>query len=488
MLISLYTSRVVLDVLGETDFGIYNLVGGIIVLFSFMTNAMSTATQRFLNYELGKNDINQAHKVFSMSITTHILIALIIFVIGETLGLWFVITKLNIPACRFSSALWVYHLSIIGCCLSVLRIPYNASVVAYERMSFYAYASIIDALLRLLIAIILVKIGTDKLILYAILMLSVLVILNIVYYIYCKKHFTICHYEYSWDKSLFKEILSFSGWSMTGSLANVGANQGIGILLNIFHGVSLNAALGIANQVQSAVSSFVSSFQTAFTPQIVKTYTQEDKTTFYKIICRSSRLSYCLVFIIAPALIVCLDPILNLWLTDVPKYTNSFVTVFVIYIMIDAMSGPLWVSVQAKGNIRNYQLLMSTLIVLNIPIMLILLVCGVSPVYVVAIRAILNFITHLVRIEYLRMNLSFPTTIYWREVMLRCFTLTVISLPVCFTMSGLVRSGRFYVLSAMLIVIAINTFLVVFIGLNNNEKRAFLKVAYNKFQEYKRLI
>lgn len=481
LLISLYTSRVVLDSLGETDFGIYNLVGGVIVLFAFMTDAMSSATQRYLSYEIGKNNISEAHRIFSMSISIHIMIAVIVFVLGETIGLWFVLTQLNIPVDRQVAAMWVYQLSLIGCCLGIWRIPYNASVICYERMSFYAYISIIEALLRLGI-VWLLAIFEDRLVVYAIFVTTVIFIMNVIYYVYCHKNFSICHYNFFWDKILFKKLMSFSGWSMFGSISNVGVNQGLNILLNIFYGVIVNAALGIANQVQGAIASFIFSFQTAFTPQMVKLFALRQKGDFFKLICRSSRLSYCLIFLIAPAMLVCLDSVLNLWLTSVPAYTKPFVMSLILYSIIDSLSGPLWIAVRATGDIRNYQLLMSALIVLNLPVMYIIMATGFSPIVAVAIRPCVNIVTHIVRIYYLKQTQDFPSNIYWKDVMLRCFLMTLISIPLCLIVLKVILNRTILMtMLSMSIIIIQNIILVSAVGLKASEREMVFKFIYSKY-------
>ena len=473
ILISLYTSRVVLEVLGETDFGIYNLVGGIVVLFTFMNAAMSSATQRFLNYELGRNNIQEVGRVFSMSLTVHFCIAAAILIIGETVGLWFVMTQLNIPSERYDAAMWVYHLSLIGCCVNIIRIPYNACIIAYERMSFYAYASIIESVLRLGIVFLLLLTTDDKLIIYSTLMLVVIFITNVIYILYCRGQFVTSHYRFFWDQSLFIKLMGFSGWSMFGSMANVGVSQGINIFFNIFYGVVLNAALGIAQQIQAAIGSFVSSFQTAFSPQIVKTYAANEKDEFVNLICRTSRLSYCLVFIIAPALIVCIEPILQVWLTVVPEYTAEFAAIFIVFCMIDALSGPLWISVQATGYIKRYQILMSFLIAMNLPIMYVMLQAGISPMYVMGVRVIINVITHFTRIVYLKRHLEFPAMHYMKSVMLRVCLMTIVSIPSCIM-------AKFYSDSLMgasivfTIIVIQNLFLAFFIGLSYTERNSLL--------------
>ena len=482
LLISLYTSRVVLETLGEVDFGIYNLVGGIVVLFAFMNNAMSASIQRYLSFEIGRNNVNEAHRLFSMSISTHLFFSFIVFVLGETIGLWFVQTQLNIPEGRESAAFWVYQFSLVGCCVKILRIPYYACIVAFEHMSFYAYLSMIEAILNLLIVWALIFFLNDKLVLYAFLMVIVIILINIVYYVYCRTSYSISHYTAFWDKQLFYKLMSFSGWSMTGSFANISVNQGLSMLLNIFHGVILNAAIGIATQVQSALSTFIFSFQTALYPQIVKTYAQENIEDFFKFVSQSSRLSYCLVFLVVPAIIVCIDPLLNIWLTVVPEYTKSFVIIFIVYSMVDALSGPLWVSVQATGDIKRYQIIMTFVILSNLPIMIALLLLGVSPVLIVSVRATLNLVTHFIRILYLKKYLCFPAFHYLRDVMVRCTAITILSIPFCLYCMRVLNNDDIVLVIGVFIAITLQSIVLVsLIGIKPNEKKALWKYVQMKF-------
>ena len=393
MAVTLYTSRVVLNVLGVEDFGIYNVVGGIVVMFSFLNGAMATSTQRFLSFSLGKNDQEQVARVFSMSMTTHISIALIVLLLAETFGLWIFYRYLNIPPERMGAAQWVYQLSVLTFCISIIRVPYNAGIIAYERMSFYAYISIVEVCLKLGMVILLQYLGSDKLILYALLMALTTGIVTFIYKLYCCKTFSVCRYHYFWDKHLYKELISFSGWSLFGSAANVGVQQGINILLNVFFGVVTNAALGIANQVSSAVSQLVGNFQTAFNPALVKSYASGDYSYFVRLIFQTSRFSYFLLFIIALPLYLCMPFVLKVWLDIVPEYTVVFCRWMLVFVLIDAVSAPLWISVQAIGKIRSYQLLMSALIFLNIPLSWLLLRLGKDAEWVMQVRVGINLLT-----------------------------------------------------------------------------------------------
>ena len=429
MAVTLYTSRVVLNVLGVEDFGIYNVVGGIVVMFSFLNGAMATSTQRFLSFSLGKNDQEQVARVFSMSMTTHISIALIVLLLAETFGLWIFYRYLNIPPERMGAAQWVYQLSVLTFCISIIRVPYNAGIIAYERMSFYAYISIVEVCLKLGMVILLQYLGSDKLILYALLMALTTGIVTFIYKLYCCKTFSVCRYHYFWDKHLYKELISFSGWSLFGSAANVGVQQGINILLNVFFGVVTNAALGIANQVSSAVSQLVGNFQTAFNPALVKSYASGDYSYFVLLIFQTSRFSYFLLFIIALPLYLCMPFVLKVWLDIVPEYTVVFCRWMLVFVLIDAVSAPLWISVQAIGKIRSYQLLMSALIFLNIPLSWLLLRLGKDAEWVMQVRVGINLLTFICRIIYLQKRKVISSYLYLREVISPVVLVSVLSVP-----------------------------------------------------------
>lgn len=324
MLITLYTSRVILNVLGVEDYGVYNIIAGIVVLLAFLQTAMTNASQRYITYELGKGELESVKKVFSMSMTTHITISLLIFFLAETIGLWFINTQLNIPANRMLAANWVYQFSILTFIVNLIRIPYNASIIAYENMSFYAYISIIESILKLLIVYVLCISPSDKLILYAILLCGVAIICTFIYKIYCCKKFLTCNYTYFWDKKLYWQLMRFSGWTMLGGISNVSAQQGGNILLNMYNGVVSNAAFGIANQVSYAVYAFSSNFQIAFNPQITKLHAVGDSLHLNNLVNKASLFSYYLMLLFAVPFMINTEIILKLWLKNVPEYTVGF--------------------------------------------------------------------------------------------------------------------------------------------------------------------
>lgn len=425
--ITLYTSRVVLQMLGVDDFGIYNVVGGIIVLFSFINNAMVASTQRFLNFELGRGNVEEAQKVFAASLNIYLVIVVIFMLLAETVGLWFLNRYINIPPERTVAANWVYQASLVATALNFVRMPYNAAIIAYERMSFYAYTSIIEAALKLGIVFLLYAFA-DKLIAYAWLVSVVALLILLMYVFFCRRVFFICrHHTFAYDKRRYTALVSFSGWSLFGSVANMGASQGVNILLNIFFGVFVNAAMGIANQVSGAIGLFVGNFQTAFNPQIVKSYASGEMERFINLILKASKYSYYLLFLIALPCFICCNEILQFWLGEVPLHAVSFCRLLIIFSLIDAIQGPLWMSAQATGKIKHYQLLMSCLILLNLPITYVVLKLFPIAELGLIIRVSINIITAVVRVVYLKFLFSFPVIRYVKETVGTCIVVSVMS-------------------------------------------------------------
>ena len=427
MLITLYTSRVILNVLGVEDYGVYNIIAGIVVLLAFLQTAMTNASQRYITYELGKGELESVKKVFSMSMTTHITISLLIFFLAETIGLWFINTQLNIPANRMLAANWVYQFSILTFIVNLIRIPYNASIIAYENMSFYAYISIIESILKLLIVYVLCISPSDKLILYAILLCGVAIICTFIYKIYCCKKFLTCNYTYFWDKKLYWQLMRFSGWTMLGGISNVSAQQGGNILLNMYNGVVSNAAFGIANQVSYAVYAFSSNFQIAFNPQITKLHAVGDSLHLNNLVNKASLFSYYLMLLFAVPFMINTEIILKLWLKNVPEYTVGFCQLMVVYQLIDAFQAPLNTLIFSTGKIKNYNIWLSALIFCNIPLSLYLLSIGKSPYYVLGIRAGINLLTAIIRVVYVRYFMNFPSLYYFLHVVLKILAVTVLA-------------------------------------------------------------
>ncbi|WP_052296177.1 lipopolysaccharide biosynthesis protein [Treponema brennaborense] len=479
MLVSLYTVRVILHTLGAEDYGIYNVVAGVVVLFSFVNNAMATGTQRFLNFELGRKNAEAAKKVYSISLLIHTGISVVFIILAETAGLWFVSSKLNIPAVRRDAAVWVYQFTVLTTVVNIFRVPYHAVIIAYEKMSFFAKISILEAFLKLGIVFLLTVSHSDKLISYSLLLCGVSFIILIVYKIYCNKHFEIAHFAVPKEKGVAGELVSFSGWSLLGAVANVSNSQGTNIVLNMFTNVTVNAAMGIANQVNSAVYSFVVNFQTAFNPQIVKSYAAGEREKFNSFVFRTSKISFLLLWMIVLPLSLNLEGILTVWLKNVPVYSMGFVQLILIYSLIDALNGSLWVAVQARGKIKTYQIIVSILIFANLPASIIAFRFGASTYSILIIRIFLAVIVTIFRILYLKKNMSFKAFSFLRDVIFRCVCIALLSffiVRVC--VSGLDGPSYFFI-SCLLSVVFCGVFSF-FIGLKKEERKVVLRFLKTK--------
>ncbi len=477
--VSLFTARVILQALGVEDFGIYNVVAGIVVLFAVVNNAMAIASQRFLSFALGKGDDENARKVFSVSLTSHFFIAIVVFLLAETIGAW-MLSGMNFPRGRCEAALYAFHLATINSTIGILRVPYSASIIAYERMSFYAWISIIEAFFKLAIAYVLMVCTGDKLVLYSFMLLAGTVVVNIVYKIYCNRKFPITKYHFYWDSSMIKQFTSFSGWSLAGSLANVLAYQGVNMVINIFSGVVVNAAVGIAGQVMSAVSVFLGNFQTAFNPQLVKSYAGGEKEYFMNLIFKSSKFSYYLLFLITLPLLVNCSFFLHIWLGNVPNYAVEFSQLMIIFLLFDAISGPLWISVQATGRIKKYQLLMAFMIALNLPLSYILLYMGCSPIYVFVGRVIINIMTLLVRIIYLRPLIQLPARKYVVQVLFPITIVTLFTLPFPIWIHHVLDEGWGGTILNSLVCMLSTVVFMLLLGMTAGEKNMVLNILKNK--------
>lgn len=416
MSVTLYTSRVVLNVLGIEDYGIYNVVGGVIVMLGFLNNSLSGASSRFITFELGKGDIGNLKQIFSIILFIHFSLAIIILLLGETIGLWFIYNKLVIPEERMIAALWVYHCSILTAVVSIISVPYNSLIIAHENMNAFAYISIVEVLLKLVIVWVLSFLTFDKLIVYSILILILQVFIRILYNHYCTKHFTESRTFPTYHSKQMKEIFVYAGWTMNGNLAVVGYTQGINILLNMFFGPVVNAARGIAVQVQHAVMTFVANFQTAIKPQIIKSYAVNDLKYMHTLIISSSKYGVFLMMFISFPLLLCIHPILNLWLGIVPVYTSSFVYIMLLTGLLQPLSSALITSIHATGDLRKFQLFEGSSLLTVVPIAYFLLkVYHISPEMVMITYLCIEIITQGIRIWIVLPKIKMNYLIYLRK-------------------------------------------------------------------------
>jgi O-antigen/teichoic acid export membrane protein len=479
--VALYTSRIVLSVLGVSDYGVYNIVGGVVVLFSFINNAMSSATQRFLNFEIGKKNFGQLKKVFSASLNVHILISIIVIFLAETFGLWFVNSQLNIPQGRMVATNFVYQFTILTFVISIIQVPYNASIIAHEQMSFYAYISIIEALLKLSVVFILKKNHFDKLELYGVLICFVGIIILSAYIIYCHKKYQSTHYMLVKDNFLYRELLGFSGWSIFGSIANVGKSQVINILINIFYGVAVNAAMAIANQVSNAINGFVSNFQIAFNPQIVKLYAANEKDNLFNLVFKTSKYSYFLLYILSLPIILNIHIILKIWLKIVPNYAAELCQLTIIYMLIETISGPLWMLVQATGNIKKYQIIISSILLLNIPVSYVILKNGMPPYFVIIGTILIGIIALFFRVLFLHILIGLSSKNFLKKVVGSIMLVSIITFSISCFISAIIVKNYFGTVFSVICSMIIAASAIYMIGMDLDEKNNIVKYLHTIF-------
>lgn len=472
MVVVFYTSRIVLDALGVEDYGIYNVVGGIVYLFTFLNTSMSSATQRFLTFEIGKrSDLNRMTKVFSTSLNIHVLMSLVILILGETVGLYFLNVYMVIPLERMFAANWVYQCSVVSCCLGIMSLPFNAIIISYERMRVFAWISIFDVVLKLVIAYLLYLTAYDKLVVYSSLLLLVSLTTPLIYYSYCRKHFLECEFKLVKDKVLFKEMCNFAGWNLIGNFAYMGFTQGINILLNVFFGPVVNAARGVAVQVQGAVGQFSRNFQMAVNPQITKKYAVGDLKSMHTLLYRSSKFSFFLILIISLPVILQTEKILNWWLVDVPDHTVKFFRIIICISMLDVLANPLNVSAQATGKIKRYQLIEGGSLLLIVPISYIALCLFYIPELVFVIHLLIAVIVQVIRILLLRQMICFSIKDYLQFVAFRILAVVMVIGLVIFIVSDLFQSLFDNFLACTFFSISVSVFSILALGLTSAEKQ-----------------
>ena len=477
MVVSLYTSRVVLQTLGEDDFGTYSIVGGVVILFTFISNAMATGTQRHLSYELGKKDNNIPY-IFSACFRIHFWLSIIIIILAETIGLWFLNYKMNFPDGRMNVVNWIYQFSIFSCMVGILQTPFTAAIISYERMSFYAYLSIVDVLLKLGVVFLLIFLPWDKLFLYGLLLLLIHVLVFIIYALYAQNFLPGIKLVKIEDNCIYKRLISFSGWSLFGSLANIGYQQGINIIINIFFGVALNAAVGIANQINSAVQNFVSGFQQALNPQLVQSEATKDRKRQLDLIYKSSKYSFYIVFIIAFPLIISLKYVLTLWLGQYPAHTESICVLIIVGLMVSCLSGPLWVSIYATGNIKTYQIVVSSVTLSIIPISYIIGKMGGSPETIFLVRASNFLFVLMIQLYLLNKYINLNVKEFLKSVILPIFIILTITCGFYYFIHLILPSTRtfFSLIYQTIIYVSVITLLVWSIGLDKRERYQILQL------------
>lgn len=470
MVVSLYTSRVILNALGVEDFGIYNVVGGVVSMFTVISGSLSAAISRFITYELGKGDQSKLNKIFSASVTIQLLLSLIIVVLIESVGVWFLNAKMTIPADRVTAANWVLQFSIITFVINLISVPYNAAIIAHERMSAFAYISILEAIGKLAIAFFIMWSPIDKLIYYAILMCTVAVIVRLTYGHYCKKHFTECTYHFHWDKDILKQMFGFAGWNFIGASSVVFRDQGGNIILNIFFGPTVNAARGIANQVNTAITGFVQNFMTALNPQITKSYASGDGEYMMTLIFQGARLSFYMLLLLSLPVLINTHYILVIWLKIVPEHAVLFVRLIMIFAMCESISNPLITAMLATGKIRNYQIVVGGLQLLNLPLSYICLKTGFVPESILVVAIIISLACLFARLYMLRGMIGLSSILYMKNVFLNVLVVALLSTIIPYMLFCYMKETFFSFIIITLIAVLCTLVVEFYIGCNQKER------------------
>lgn len=475
MLVGLFTSRVVLNTLGVTDYGIISVVGGVISLFTFLNGGMVSATQRYLNFELGSGNSERLRAVFSTAMQIHFLIAFGVILLGETIGLWFLMEKLVIPAERMSAAVWVYQFSVISCAVSIISVPYNAAIIAHERMSAFAYITILDVVLKLLIVYMLVLSPYDKLISYSFLGLLVQLLNRYIYTRYCHKHFSEAHFNLKVDRQLFKEMFSFAGWSFWGNLAAMLYSQGLNMMLNIFFGPVVNAARGIALQIQSAVQGFVGNFQMALNPQITKTFAAGDLDGMHSLMFRSARFSFLLLFIFALPIMLETDFILLVWLKIVPQDTAIFARLILCVALIYSIANPCVIANQATGKVKVYQMVVGGTLLLILPVSYIVLKCGAPAYSVFIVHFFIESLAQFFRMYMLRKLINLRLREYLTNIYIPLFSTVVVAIILPIFIHQILSIGWFRLFAVGIVSVISVACASLFIALTKSERMFILQ-------------
>ncbi len=483
MTVTLYTSRVIINALGIEDYGIFNVVSGVVSMMGILNGAMSVSTQRYLTFELGKNNTERLKQVFSMCFNIYMILVIIIIILAETIGLWFLNNELIIPENRINAANWIYQFAILSCICSLITNPFNACIISHEKMNIYAYVSILDVVLKLSAAYIILIIESDKLIIYGFIIFLIHLIMTSIYYVYCVNKFTECRYSFYWEKPLFKELVSYSGWNLFGSAAGLVKGQGLNILLNMFFNPAVNASRGIAFQISNAINLFFTNFYTAVRPQITKYYAQGDLDNMFKLVFHSSKQSYYLILIISLPIIIEAPFIIDLWLGQTPEYVVIFTQLIIAITAIDAMANPLMTTAHATGNIKLYQSVVGTMIILNIPISYLFLKQGFSPVIVFDISIVISIICLFTRLWIVKRLVNFPVKDYIKNVLLVAIVVTLISIIIPIALHCYLKHSF---ISTIIVCVSsiVSTLLSIYlIGLKDNEIKFFKTLVMKKIHK-----
>lgn len=478
MFVSLYTSRVILDALGVEDYGIYNVVGGFVSMFALISAALTNACSRFLNFELGKGNLQRQNVVFSTAVTIQWGLAIIVAIISEAAGIWYVNNVMVLPPERLSAANWCFQFSVFNFCMNLITVPYNASIIAHEKMKAFAYIGLLQGLAQLGISFLVYWEPFDRLVFYALLLMLLQFLIRLIYQVYCRRHFQECQYRFVLDKPLLKHMFSYSLWHLIGNGASVLKSHGVNLVLNLFFGPAVNAARGVANQVDRAISLFVGNFMMAMNPQITQSYAKGDYDYMHKLVNKGARFSFYLLLFLSLPVIINADFIMHLWLKQVPPYAVAFSQLTLVAMMITSLSKPLMTAQNATGNVRNYQIVVGGIELLNLPFSYLALFMGMPPTSVVVVAIVVNLLSLGARLYMLPFTLAgFRPVVFFKEVIVTCTFVAVIASMIPLALYQTLPENLIGFIVSVIICLSVSALAIFYIGCSRSERIFILSKA-----------
>ena len=485
MLVTLYTSRIILNVLGVEDYGIYNVVGGVVAMFNVISGSLSSAISRFITFELGKGKDNfeRLNRIFSSSINIQFGISLFILLIGEIFGLWFLNYKMNIPIERMEAANWVLQCSLLAFCINLISVPYNACIIAHERMKAFAYVSVLEAMLKLGVCFLIMISPVDKLVSYSTLLVGVAICIRSTYTIYCHRHFEESHYHFVFDKSIFKEMTGFAGWNFFTNSSYIFNTQGVNILINLFFGVTVNAARGIATQVDHAIMQLVNNFTTALNPQITKNYAVGNLDEMFTLVCRGAKFAFFLLFVFALPVLIETEYILTIWLKIVPPHAVNFVRLAIIASMVHIIGKTGFTAVMATGKIRRYVIWITTIGCLVFPLTWLAFEFGAPSEATYIIYVVVYIIVEITRLWLMREQFNFPISMFVKDVIVKIVIVTILSMIIPILFIKYVDESFLRTICSIIICFICSMASIFLCGLSIGERKQIISITRNKFHK-----
>lgn len=471
MIISFFTARITLEALGVVDYGINNVVGGLVSMFSLISSSLSSSVSRFITFGLGKGDKKELNTIFSTSVNIHIILAIIVVIAIETIGVWFLNNKMVIPADRLTAAHWVLQCSTFMFAIGLLSVPYNATIIAHERMDVYAYFTLFDAFSRLAIVFAIKYYGGDKLILLAIISLIPSLIKQFYYWHFSKRNFEECTYHTVWDKKIFKEMFGFAGWNFIGNSATIMKGQGINIVINMFVGPAVNAARGISTQISSIIGQFVRNFMVALDPQITKEYASGNFVRMHSLISNGTRLSYYLLLVLSIPLMIEIESILYIWLGQVPEHTVWFARLAIMLNLSDLLSDSLDTAQKASGKIRNYEITVNGVAIINLPLSYVLLRLGCIPEVTYIVSIAISQTCLFLRLYFLRKSISLSLRQFIYGVYIKVIYISAIAVFVPLLFHFIIENQYIRLISVCAVSVLTSTTTIYFLGCNKEERQ-----------------